>query len=182
MSIVWIVLLVAVQRLLELQLSRANELRLRAAGAVEFGAAHYALFVLLHAAWLLALLLAVPWDRPGHPWLLGAFFALQPLRYWCIRSLGGRWTTRVLVLPGSPRIRRGPYRWLRHPNYLIVALEITLLPLAYGAIRLALGFSLANALLLAWRIRVEERALGSAEALSLPADASARPGRGRPAR
>jgi methyltransferase len=181
-SIVWIVLLVAVQRLLELQLSRANEVRLRAAGAIERGAAHYPLFVLLHTAWLVALLVAVPWNRPGNPWLLGAFFALQPLRYWCIRSLGGRWTTRVLVLHGAPRVRHGPYRWLRHPNYLIVALEIALLPLAYGAIRLALGFSLANALLLAWRIRVEERALRSAEALTVPAHGSATPGRGPPAR
>lgn len=162
MSVVWLVLLVAVQRLVELQLSRRNEARLVAAGAVEAGASHYPLFVALHAAWLAALLLTVPWDRPAATWPLAAFFALQPLRCWCIRSLGERWTTRVLVVPGAAAVRRGPYRWLRHPNYLVVVLEIALLPLAFGAVGLALAFSLANALLLAWRIRVEERTLRAA--------------------
>lgn len=181
MSVVWIVLLVAAQRLLELRLSRRHEARLVAAGAVEFGAAHYPLFVLLHGGWLAALLFAVPWERPGHPWLLGAFFALQPLRCWCIRSLGGRWTTRVLVLPGAPPVRHGPYRWLRHPNYVVVTLELALLPLAYGMAAVALLAGLANALLLRHRVAVEERALRAA-AVTLPEGVSATPGRARPAR
>lgn len=177
MSVVWAVLLVALQRLWELWLSRRHEAILRARGAVEYGAGDYPLFVLLHAGWLLGLLLAVPWDRPGEPILLLAYLALQPLRLWCIHSLGTRWTTRVLVLPGVPPVARGPYRWLRHPNYLVVTLELALLPLAFGAIALALLVSLANALLLRRRIRVEDRALAEALSLAPSGDASATPRR-----
>ncbi len=158
MSILWVVGLIALQRLWELLHAARNSRRLRAAGAVEHGAAHYPLFVLLHGGWLAGLLLVVPWERPGDPWLLLAYLALQPLRLWAIRSLGPFWTTRVLVLPGSTPVRRGPYRWLRHPNYAIVALEIPLLPLAYGVPGLALLFGGPNILLLAWRIRVEDAA------------------------
>ncbi len=154
-----VVALVAAQRLAELAWSRRNERHLRALGAVEHGNGHYPVIVLLHAAWLVALLLAVPRQGPVHWPLLAAFLALQPLRLWTIAALGDFWTTRVLTLPAAPLVRRGPYRWLRHPNYLIVAAEIALLPLAFGAWRLALAFSLANALVLRHRIRVEEAAL-----------------------
>ncbi len=162
MSVLWAVLMVGLQRLLELAYAARNTRRLRTRGAVEHGAGHYPLFVLLHGGWLASLLLLVPWERPGHPLLLLAYLALQPLRLWTILSLGPFWTTRVLVLPGAPRVGRGPYRWLRHPNYAIVALEIPLLPLAYGAPLPAFLFGGLNLALLALRIRVEERALAAA--------------------
>ncbi len=157
--------LVAAQRLAELAVARRNAARLRAAGGVECGAAHYPLIVALHAAWLCALALAVPADRVPNLWPLAAYLALQPLRYWAIASLKGRWTTRVIVLPGAAPARRGPYRYLAHPNYLVVALEIPLLPLAFGAWDLALGFGLVNFALLAWRIHIESAALADSSGL-----------------
>jgi len=154
-------LLVAVQRLGELAYARRNTKRLLAAGGVEHGAGHYPLIVALHGGWLAALFALVPPDAPPSWWLLGCYGLLQLGRLWIIASLGARWTTRVIALPGAPRVRRGPYGLLRHPNYLVVALEIPLLPLAFGAWQIALGFGLANLALLAHRIRVEERALAS---------------------
>lgn len=153
--------LVALQRLGELAWSRRNERGLRTAGAVEAGRGHYPFFVLLHAGWLAAILLLVPPDTVPDPILLGVFAILQILRIWIIASLGRFWTTRILTLPGEPLVRRGPYRWLRHPNYVVVAAEIALLPLAFGAVSIALIFSVANLILLAVRIRVEEAALAS---------------------
>jgi methyltransferase len=153
-----ILALVTLQRLGELWLSARNERRLRKAGAVEVGRSHYPLMVTLHAAWLVGLWL-LAWDRPADWWLIAAYAVLQIARYWVIVSLGERWTTRVLVLPGAPLVRNGPYRFLRHPNYVVVALEIALLPLAFGLVGLAALFSFANAALLAWRIHVEDRAL-----------------------
>jgi methyltransferase len=154
--------LVAAQRLAELVVARRNEARLRASGGIEHGAGHYPLIVALHAAWLAALAVAVPADTTPDAWLLAMYAALQPLRYWAITSLNGRWTTRVIVLPGTSPVRGGPYRLLDHPNYLVVALEIPLLPLAFRAPWLALGFGLVNFALLAWRIRVESGALAAA--------------------
>ncbi len=152
-------LLVAVQRLGELAYARRNTKRLMAAGAVEHGAGHYPLIVALHGAWLAALFALVPAEAPANWGLLGLYGLLQLGRLWVIASLGRRWTTRVIVVPGAPLVTRGPYRFLRHPNYLIVALEIPVLPLAFGAWQIALGFGLANLALLAQRIRVEARAL-----------------------
>ncbi len=154
-----VILLVALQRLAELGYARRNARRLLAAGGVEHGAGHYPLFVALHGAWLAALFVMVPAEAPADWGLLGLYGLLQLGRLWVIASLGRRWTTRVIVVPGAPLVTRGPYRFLRHPNYLIVALEIPVLPLAFGAWQIALGFGLANLALLAHRIRVEERAL-----------------------
>lgn len=154
-----LVLLVLVQRLAELAWSRRNERRLRAAGAIEEGAGHYPLFLLLHGAWLLALAVLVPADAALSWPLLALFALLQLARLWVIASLGPFWTTRVVTLPGAPLVRRGPYRWLRHPNYVIVAGEIAVLPLAFGAWGIAVIFSIANAALLRHRIRVEQGAL-----------------------
>ena len=154
-----VTLLVALQRLAELGYARRNARRLLAAGGVEHGAGHYPLFVALHGAWLVALFVLVPAEAPADWGLLGLYGLLQLGRLWVIASLGGRWTTRVIVVPGAPLVTRGPYRFLRHPNYLVVALEIPVLPLAFGAWQIALGFGLANLALLAQRIRVEERAL-----------------------
>jgi methyltransferase len=157
-----VVALVALQRLAELAVARRNTRRLLARGAVEHGRGHYPLLVALHAAWLASLPLAVAADRWPDPILLGLYLLLQPLRVWTICSLGERWTTRIIVLPGAPPVRRGPYRWLAHPNYLIVAAEILLLPLAFGAWRLALLFTALNTLALHIRIRAEDRALAAA--------------------
>lgn len=154
------VALVAAQRLAELAVASRNTGRLRAVGAVEAGARHYPLFVLLHGAWLAAMALLPAETPPVWP-LLMLYGALQPCRLWAMASLGRFWTTRVLVLPGAAPVRRGPYRWLRHPNYLVVALEIAVLPMAFGAWPAALGFSVLNAALLALRIGVEETARDS---------------------
>ncbi len=156
-----VTLLVALQRLAELGYARRNARRLLAAGGVEHGAGHYPLFVALHGAWLAALFVLVPAEAPADWGLLGLYGLLQLGRLWVIASLGGRWTTRVIAVPGAPLVTRGPYRLLRHPNYLVVALEIPVLPLAFGAWQIALGFGLANLALLAWRIRVEEQALAA---------------------
>jgi methyltransferase len=160
-----VVALVAAQRLGELVHAARNTRALLRRGAVESGRGHYPLFVLLHAAWLAALLLFVPADAPPSLPLLAVFVMLQGLRLWVVLSLGPWWTTRVVSLPGAPLVRRGPYRWLRHPNYVVVAAEIAVLPLAFGAWRLALVFSLLNAALLAWRIAVEEKALAGRRAV-----------------
>lgn len=154
----WLIAFLLVQRLGELGLAQWNTLRLRAAGAVEFGEAHYPVMVALHIVWLLALWVAGH-DKAVDPYWLIVFVLLQAGRLWVIASLGRRWTTRVIVLPGRAPLARGPYRFIRHPNYLIVTLEIAVVPLALGLPRLALAFSLANAAMLAWRIRVENRAL-----------------------
>lgn len=160
-----IVSLVTLARLGELAYSAHNARALKARGAIERGAGHYPLIVALHAAWLLALIVLVPWDAPMNWFWLSAFIALQALRLWTIRSLGPYWTTRVYDLPGVPVARRGPYRFIAHPNYLVVAGEIAALPLAFGAWRIAVIFSVFNGLLLFWRIRVEERALAPRRAL-----------------
>lgn len=150
---------VAAERLAELALARRNTRALQHRGAVEVGRRHYPGLVALHALWLLSLgARALRNPPPAWPWL-GLFAGLQLGRIWVIASLGPYWTTRIMTLPGAAVVRRGPYRWLRHPNYLVVAGEIAVLPLAFGAWRLALLFSVPNLALLAWRIRVEERAL-----------------------
>jgi methyltransferase len=155
----WLVLLVAAQRLAEVAWARRNERRLRAAGGVEIGARHYPLFFVLHGSWLAALWLLVPPDAPVIVALLMVFALLQGGRLWVIASLGGDWTTRIISVRDAPLVRRGPYRWLRHPNYLVVVGEIAVLPLAFGAWRVALVFSALNGLLSWHRIRVEDAAL-----------------------
>jgi methyltransferase len=161
----WLVAVLMAQRLAELGLAQWNTPRLRAAGGVEFGAAHYPLMVALHASWLLGLWM-FGHGRSVDPIWLAVFIALQAARVWVIASLGRRWTTRVIVMPGAAPIARGPYRWLRHPNYAIVVAEIAVVPLALGLPLFALVFSIANGAMLAYRIRVENQALGWAEHLS----------------
>jgi methyltransferase len=157
----WLVAFLIVQRLVELGFAQSNTQRLRAQGGIEFGASHYPLIVALHAAWLLAL-----WvfghDRDIDPFWLAMFVLAQIGRVWVIASLGRRWTTRVIVLPGAAPVARGPYRWVKHPNYLVVILEIAAVPLALGLPAVAIVFSLANAALLLQRIRIENEALAQA--------------------
>lgn len=166
MTLVQIILgLVLVQRLGELLLSRRNTERLLDEGAVEIGGSHYPYIVLLHAAWLAALVLLTPADAPvSYPWL-AVFVILQAGRIWILASLGRFWTTRILTLPGAPLVRRGPYRYLRHPNYVVVAGEIAVLPLVFGQWEIAAIFSLLNLLVLYERIRVENEALAERRTL-----------------
>lgn len=161
----WLVLFLAGQRLAELAFAARNTARLRAAGAVEFGQSHYHLIVALHVFWPLALWL-FGHDRPVDRFWLAAFVLLQAVRIWIIASLGRRWTTRVIVLPGVKPVETGPYRWLRHPNYLVVVLELAVVPLALDLPWLAVAFTLANAPLLYWRIQVENAALAWAASAS----------------
>ena len=126
------------------------------------------LLVALHAAWLATIFATVPPNTPPSLPLAALFAVLLVARAWTIASLGRYWTTRVITLPDEPLVRRGPYRFLRHPNYLIVAGEIAVLPLIFGAWRLALLFSVANAALLWYRIRVEDRALAPRRARVAP--------------
>jgi len=155
--------LVALQRLVEVWYSRRNERRLRARGAVEWGAGHYPLMVGLHALWLASTLVEGLLRGPEIPvWWpvpLVAFLLVQPLRYWAIVSLGTNWNTRVLVVPDSRLVRSGPYRYFPHPNYVVVAVEILMFPLIFGAWITAIVFSILNAALLFVRIRTENRAL-----------------------
>jgi methyltransferase len=150
--------LVTLQRLSELWLAARNTRRLKAQGAYEVGGEHYPLVVVLHAAWL-AGLWALAWDRPINLWLAGLFLLVEVLRAWTLLSLGERWTTRIVILPGAPLVRRGPYRFFPHPNYLVVVLEIALLPLAFGMPTYAATFTLLNAGVLFIRVRAEAKAL-----------------------
>jgi len=154
-----ILALVTLQRLGELVLAQANTKRLMARGAIEVGAAHYPLIVALHAAWLLALWIYGR-EQPVSLPLLTVFVVLQALRVWVLATLGTRWTTRIIVLPGEPLIATGPYRLIAHPNYVIVIGEIAVLPLALHLPLPALVFSVLNAAVLIIRIRSEARALG----------------------
>jgi methyltransferase len=157
------VMLVAVQRLLELTYSRRNEIRLRARGAVERASGHYPVIVTIHTLWLVSTLveglLRGPEPPAWWPVPLAAFLLVQLLRYWAILSLGENWNTRVLVVPGGKLVRRGPYRFFPHPNYVVVAVEVLTFPLIFGAWITAVVFSLLNAALLYVRIRTENRAL-----------------------
>jgi methyltransferase len=161
-----LILLVVFQRLSELRLAKRNERLARAAGAIEAGAGHYPWMVALHSLFLAACVVEV-WilERPFAPRAAGAMLLLLAgatgLRYWTITTLGERWTTRVLVRPGVPLVTRGPYRWLRHPNYLAVVIEIAALPLVHGAWLTAVIFSVLNAALLMVRIAAENEALGA---------------------
>jgi len=158
--------LVVVQRVAELRLARRNERRALARGAVEHGAGHYPAFFVLHVCWLIGWVVEALERGPElAPWWLfwlTAFAGAEGLRYWAIATLGPRWNTRILVLPGEPLVRHGPYRFFRHPNYLAVALELASVPLIFDAWLTAVVATAANAaLLLAVRIPAENRALGN---------------------
>lgn len=153
-----ILALVTAQRLGELVLARRNTAALLARGGVERGAEHYPLIVGLHAAWLGGLWI-LAWDRPASLAWLAVYLVLQGLRAWVLASLGSRWTTRIIVVPGETLVRRGPYRFISHPNYVVVAAEIAVLPLVFGLALYAIVFSLLNALVLWLRVRAENAAL-----------------------
>ena len=166
MSVATIILaLVTLQRLGELVLARRNTERLKARGAIEFDSKHYPLIVLVHTAWL-ATLWIMGRDQDVNPWLLAGFVLLQGIRLWVLATLGSRWTTRIIILPGEPLIASGPYRYFPHPNYAVVVGEIALLPLALHLPLVAVVFTLLNAVVLVIRIRAETRALTTGTTLS----------------
>ncbi len=152
---------VTLQRLTELVYARRNEKRLRARGAAEYAPGHYPAIVLLHAAWLAGLWGLAIGITPETGWLI-LFIVLQILRIWVLATLGDRWTTRIIVVPGEPLVRSGPYRLIPHPNYAVVIGEIFVLPMAFGLLWYALLFSALNAAILFIRIRAENEALAAA--------------------
>jgi methyltransferase len=147
-----------VQRMVELWWAKANEARLMASGGIEYGHSHLPLMILFHAAWMAGLWLFA-YDRPVEPLFLALFVVLQMARFWVLATLGRRWTIRVIVVPGERLVARGPYRFLRHPNYAVVAGEIAVVPLALGLPTYALVCSVLNAGMLAIRITAENAAL-----------------------
>ena len=153
-----IMVFVTLQRLAELVIAARNTRALKARGAIEIGASHYPVMVALHAAWLVTLWLSVGGQPVSLP-LLGIFAMLQAARIWVLATLGARWTTRIIVLPGAPLVTGGPFRFVRHPNYCVVVAEIAILPLVFGLVGIAIVFSLLNAAMLWVRIGAEHRAL-----------------------
>jgi methyltransferase len=151
---------VALQRAGELVVSRSNTRKLLARGAVEVAPGHYPLIVAVHAAWLISLWV-LGHDQPVNIVAFLFYLVLQGLRFWVMRTLGARWTTRIIVLPEQPLVSAGPYRFLPHPNYAVVAGEIALLPLVLNLPLLAALFTILNAAILAIRIRAENRALAA---------------------
>ena len=157
---VYIILaVVAVQRLAEVVYAERNTRALRGRGAVEVGRGHYPLIVVLHAAWLIAIVLWLPVNAMIYWPALALFILLQLGRTWVIATLGPYWTTRIITLPEAPLVRSGPFRFVRHPNYLVVTGEIAMLPLVFGEVHVAIVFTILNAAMLAWRIREEDAAL-----------------------
>lgn len=148
---------IIVQRLAELLIAKRNTAALMARGAVEYGAEHYRYIVLLHTAWIVALVV-FGFNQPVHLGALVIFIMLQVFRVWILLSLGERWTTRIIVLD-EPLVAKGPFKWFRHPNYMLVVAEIFIAPLVLGLWPIAIIFSLLNAAMLFVRIRAEERAL-----------------------
>jgi len=163
------VLAVGAERLVEMAVSQRNLAWAYARGGQEHGRGHYPAMVALHVALLVGCVVEVwTFDRPFLPvlgWtMVAGVLATQALRWWCISTLGRRWNTRIVVIPGLPLVDRGPYRWLRHPNYVAVVVEGIALPLVHTAWITAVAFTVLNAVLLRVRIRAEEDALSSASA------------------
>jgi methyltransferase len=151
--------LVIGQRLGELVIANRNTKRLIERGGREIGAQHYPLFIVLHTSWIAAMAIFIPYDRWPYMPLIVVYLLLQLARVWVITSLGPYWTTRIITIDDAPTVKRGPYRFIKHPNYLVVGMEIAVLPLAFQAWWIAGVFSVLNALLIGYRISVEERAL-----------------------
>jgi methyltransferase len=164
----WFAAVIA-QRLLELQLANRNTQYMKRVGGYEVGADHYPRIVGLHVAFFIVLLLEFSIRRPElELWMAGplaVFLLLQAARVWCIRSLGPRWNTRIYIVPGAKLVRRGPYRWLRHPNYVVITLELMIFPLLFGCFLTAAVFPLLNILVLRKRIEVENQALHDGSAV-----------------
>jgi len=152
--------LVTLQRLVELSIAHRNTKRLMARGGIEMGSNHYPFIVALHSLWLLGLWYLVIFQAPAvsMPWIF-AYLVLEAARGWVIAALGSRWTTRIIVVPGESLVGEGPYKYFRHPNYMVVAGEIFILPMAFGLWWYAVIFGVLNLAVLWWRIRAEDEAL-----------------------
>jgi len=165
MSFYYFFTYIIVARLVELLIAKRNERWIRNQGAIEFGNGHYSYIVGLHALFLLSFLFETIWRgrtlSPLWPLLLSVFIAVQVLRVWTIRTLGCYWNTKIFVVPNAQVVTHGPYRWLRHPNYVVVALEFLLIPLLYQAYWTTIIFTILNGVILSIRITIEERALKS---------------------
>jgi methyltransferase len=155
-----ILALVTLQRLTELWIAKRNTAWLMEQGAREASPEHYPLIVSLHTAWLIGLWF-LAYDREPVLWLLFVFLFLQAARIWVLTTLGRRWTTRIIVLPDAPLVKEGPFRFVSHPNYCVVAAEILILPLAFGLVWYGIVFSILNAIVLTIRIRAENEALAA---------------------
>lgn len=162
----WAALIVAVQRLCELWLSRRNANRLTAEGGREIGTGHFPILVAIHAGWLAAIAFAIPADAPVYWPVLVAYLVVQAGRVWVVATLGRHWTFKVIDTPTAPLVRAGPYRWCKHPNYVVVVLEVALLPLTFGAWEIAALFSVANGAVLAWRLRAENASIARRDGVS----------------
>lgn len=158
--VTWLLVYIVVQRLGELVHASRNTRRLLSEGGVEHGADHYHYFIFLHSAWIAVIALLVDPQHDIHPVMLTLFAGTQLLRLWTLASIGRWWTTRIISAPHFDRIRRGPYKYVSHPNYLVVLLEIAIVPLMLGLPWVALLFSVLNAILLRHRIGVENAVLG----------------------
>lgn len=157
---IFVLTLVTLQRLAELVIADRNTRRLLGEGAYEVSREHYPLIVGLHAAWLIGLWI-LAYDTQPNLFLLGVFLLLQAGRVWVLTTLGPRWTTRIIVLPGAPLVKDGPFRFVSHPNYCVVAAELLILPMAFGLLWYGILFSILNAIVLTIRIRAESAALQS---------------------
>ena len=161
----FILAFVITQRLVELLIAKRNEKLMLAKGAYEVGAKHYPLMLLLHMSFFISLLVEVIYFKsiltPSYAWVL-IFFLLQLLRVWCLVSLGMFWNTKIIILPGAKVVVKGPYSYIRHPNYLVVCLEIAILPLMFQAYFTAVLFTILNFIILSVRIPIEEKALKEA--------------------
>lgn len=158
---------VILERLAELAISARNTKALRTRGAVEAGAGHYPMMVALHVSWLAAVTTWVGFTHPtANPFFAVAYILVQVLRIWVMASLGRYWTTRIISVPDAPLVVSGPYKFLRHPNYVVVTLEVALLPLVYGAYHIAAVFSVLNAAMLYVRVRTENAALNERRSAS----------------
>jgi methyltransferase len=161
-----IIAVCCVQRLLEVVYAGRNTKALLARGAVEIGRNHYPVMVAMHVSWLIAIVLLLP-NPVSINWIwLGIFVVLQALRIWVLVTLGSYWTTRIISVPDAPLVKRGPYRFLRHPNYAVVTGEIFAFPMVFGELAVALVFTVLNAAMLYWRIREEEKGLSERRALA----------------
>lgn len=161
-----VISIVILQRLVELVVAKRNEQWMRSQGAFEVGAAHYPIMVTMHIAFFISLLAEVILlDRSlSSIWiiLLVIFLTAQVARIWCLTSLGKFWNTKIIILPGADVVQKGPYKWVRHPNYVIVTTELLVLPLMFGAYLTAIIFTLLNVWMLSVRIPAEEKALKDA--------------------
>ncbi|TLF64883.1 isoprenylcysteine carboxyl methyltransferase family protein, partial [Bacillus spizizenii] len=160
----WLLIAILIaQRAAEMAVARQNEQKVKKQGAIEFGESHYPYIIIMHILFFLSLIAEVLlMNKQPSSWWIGiaaAILIVQAVRYWALCSLGAYWNTKILVVPGAELVKKGPYKWMKHPNYTVVILEILLIPLLYQAYVTMCLFSIVNAVLLTVRIRTEDKAL-----------------------